>query len=483
MALELRQQLKLTQQLIMTPQLQMAIKLLQLSRLELMDTIRQELEENPALEENEQDVHAEEESSEEPSSEPPEAPSSDLPSEKEVTIEEKISDDIDWSTYIDEYNSAGRIHFESERKESPNFETFVAHKTSLREHLLWQLLMTSPTEEEEKIGSIIAGNLNKDGYLVVDIEDIADMSTSTPHKIEEVLSLMHTFDPIGVCARHLSECLLIQTRHFGLDNTIITQMITHHLNHLENKNYKAIAKALKVNIEDIISSVDIIIGLEPRPGQEFIDEEPHYITPDIYVYKLDDEFIILINDDGMPKLHVNPFYKNALKNSAMIPDNAKAYVQEKMRSATWLIRSIHQRQKTIYRVMESILKFQRNFFEKGVSYLKPMVLRDVAEDIEMHESTISRVTTNKYAHTPRGIFELKYFFNSAIQRTHGDAIASASVQEKIRQIIEKEDPRKPYSDENISKILKEEHINIARRTVSKYREIMKVLPSSKRKKY
>ncbi len=483
MALELRQQLKLTQQLIMTPQLQMAIKLLQLSRLELMDTIRQELEENPALEENEQDVHAEEESSEEPSSEPPEAPSSDLPSEKEVTIEEKISDDIDWSNYIDEYNSAGRIHFESERKESPNFETFVAHKTSLREHLLWQLLMTSPTEEEEKIGSIIAGNLNKDGYLVVDIEDIADMSTSTPHKIEEVLSLMHTFDPIGVCARHLSECLLIQTRHFGLDNTIITQMITHHLNHLENKNYKAIAKALKVNIEDIISSVDIIIGLEPRPGQEFIDEEPHYITPDIYVYKLDDEFVILINDDGMPKLHVNPFYKNALKNSAMIPDNAKAYVREKMRSATWLIRSIHQRHKTIYRVMESILKFQRNFFEKGVSYLKPMVLRNVAEDIEMHESTISRVTTNKYAHTPRGIFELKYFFNSAIQRTHGDAIASASVQEKIRQIIEKEDPRKPYSDENISKILKEEHINIARRTVSKYREIMKVLPSSKRKKY
>jgi len=483
MALELRQQLKLTQQLIMTPQLQMAIKLLQLSRLELMDTIRQELEENPALEENEQDVHAEEESSEEPSSEPPEAPSSDLPSEKEVTIEEKISDDIDWSNYIDEYNSAGRIHFESERKESPNFETFVAHKTSLREHLLWQLLMTSPTEEEEKIGSIIAGNLNKDGYLVVNIEDIADMSTSTPHKIEEVLSLMHTFDPIGVCARHLSECLLIQARHFGLDNTIITQMITHHLNHLENKNYKAIAKALKVNIEDIISSVDIIIGLEPRPGQEFIDEEPHYITPDIYVYKLDDEFVILINDDGMPKLHVNPFYKNALKNSAMIPDNAKAYVQEKMRSATWLIRSIHQRQKTIYRVMESILKFQRNFFEKGVSYLKPMVLRDVAEDIEMHESTISRVTTNKYAHTPRGIFELKYFFNSAIQRTHGDAIASASVQEKIRQIIEKEDHRKPYSDENISKILKEEHINIARRTVSKYREIMKVLPSSKRKKY
>ncbi|UCD33522.1 MAG: RNA polymerase factor sigma-54 [Desulfobacterales bacterium] len=482
MALELRQQLKLTQQLIMTPQLQMAIKLLQLSRLELMDTIQQELEENPALEENGQDVVTEG-SSEESSSESSEAPSSDQSSEKEITIEEKMSDDIDWSNYIDEYSSSGKVHFETESKESPNFESFVAHKTSLREHLLWQLLMTSPAEEEERIGSIIAGNLNKDGYLVVGIEDIAEMSNATPHKTEQVLSLMQTFDPIGICARNLSECLLIQARHFDLDNTLITEMITHHLNHLENKNYKAIAKALKVNIEDIISSVDIIRGLEPRPGQQFTDEEPHYITPDIYVYKLDDEFVILVNEDGMPKLRVNSFYKNALKNSEMIPDNAKAYVQEKMRSATWLIRSIHQRYKTIYRVMESILKFQRSFFEQGVSYLKPMVLRDVAEDIEMHESTISRVTTNKYVHTPRGIFELKYFFNSAIQRLHGDPIASAGVQEKIRQIIEKEDSKKPYSDEKISRILKEENINIARRTVSKYREIMNVLPSSKRKKF
>ena len=482
MALELRQQLKLTQQLIMTPQLQMAIKLLQLSRLELMDTIRQELEENPALEEDVQEIQTEESSEERPA-EQSELKPSDSSSEKEVTVEEKISDDIDWSNYLDEYSSSGRIHFETESKESPNFETFVAHKESLREHLFWQLLMTSPTEEEEKIGSIIAGNLNKDGYLVVDVEDVVEMSGSTLHKIEQILSLMQTFDPIGICARDLSECLLIQARHFDLDNTIITEIISNHLNHLENKNYKAIAKSLKVNIEDVISAVDIIKSLEPRPGQQFIDEEPHYITPDIYVYKLDDEFVILVNDDGMPKLRVNPFYKNAIKNSKMIPENAKTYVQEKMRSATWLIRSIHQRHKTIYRVMESILKFQQNFFEKGVSYLKPMVLRDVAEDIEMHESTISRVTTNKYVHTPRGIFELKYFFNSSIQRVQGDAIASASVQEKIRQIIEREDPKKPFSDDKISKILKEQNINIARRTVSKYREIMKVLPSSKRKKY
>ncbi len=478
MALELRQQLRLTQQLIMTPQLQMAIKLLQLSRLELLDTIRQELEENPTLEEDVQEVSPEEQSAEQSEDLPAEPPST-----KEVTIEEKIRDDIDWNNYIDEYNSSGRVHFEIERKDAPNFESFVTRKESLHEHLLWQLLMTSPTEEEEKIGTLIAGNLDKDGYLDVPVEYLANESSAAPDKVEQILSLMQTFDPIGVCARNLSECLLIQAKYFELDDTIVIEIITNHLNHLENKNYKAICKVLKTNIEDIISAVNVIIGLDPRPGLQFLDEEPQYITPDIYVYKLDGNFVIMLNDDGMPKLRVNPFYKSAIKNGKKMPDNVKDYVQEKMRSATWLIRSIHQRQKTIYKVMESILKFQRVFFDKGIEYLKPMVLRDVAEDIEMHESTISRVTTNKFVHTPRGIFELKYFFNSSIQSIEGDALASASVQEKIRLIIDSENPQKPYSDDKISKLLKEDNINIARRTVAKYREIMKVLPSSKRKQF
>ncbi len=478
MALELRQQLRLTQQLIMTPQLQMAIKLLQLSRLELLDTIRQELEENPTLEEDVQEVSPEEQSAEQSEDLP-----ADPPSTKEVTIEEKIRDDIDWNNYIDEYNSSGRVHFETERKDAPNFESFLTRKESLREHLLWQLLMTSPTEEEEKIGTLIAGNIDKDGYLDVPVEDLANESGATTDKVEQILSLMQTFDPIGVCARNLSECLLIQAKYFDLDDTIVIEIITNHLNHLENKNYKAICKVLKTNIEDIISAVNVIIGLDPRPGLQFLDEQPQYITPDIYVYKLDDNFVIMLNDDGMPKLRVNPFYKSAVKNGKKMPDNVKDYVQEKMRSATWLIRSIHQRQKTIYKVMESILKFQRVFFDKGIEHLKPMVLRDVAEDIEMHESTISRVTTNKFVHTPRGIFELKYFFNSSIRSVEGDALASASVQEKIRLIIESENPQRPYSDDKISKLLKEANINIARRTVAKYREIMKVLPSSKRKQF
>jgi RNA polymerase sigma-54 factor len=479
MALELRQQLKLTQQLIMTPQLQMAIKLLQLSRLELLNTIRKELEENPTLEE---EIH--EVSSEESLDGQSDKASTDSASTEEVTIKENIrEDDIDWNNYINEYSSSGRTHFEAERKESPDFESFIAHKESLRDHLLWQLLMTSPTQEEEKIGSLIVGNLNEDGYLEASVENLVTMSGSDPDKIEQVLSLMQTFDPTGVCARDLRECLLIQARYYDLDDTIVIKIIENHLNHLENKNYRAIAKSLKISIEDVITAVKVIKGLEPRPGREFAEEEAQYINPDVFVYKLENEFVILVNDDGMPRLHVNNFYKNAFKDGGTFSDDAKEYIQEKMRSATWLIRSIHQRQKTIYKVMESILKFQRSFFEKGIAYLKPMVLRDVAEDIGMHESTISRVTTNKYVHTPRGIFELKYFFNSSIQRVQGDAIASASVQEKIRQIIESEDPKKPYSDDKISKLLKESNISIARRTVAKYREMMRVLPSNKRKEF
>jgi RNA polymerase sigma-54 factor len=475
MALELRQQLKLTQQLIMTPQLQMAIKLLQLSRLELMDTIRTELEENPALEEVPEGTPAEQ------SIEHVEAATAESPGVKEVTIDDKIKEDIDWSNYIDEYNTPGRVHHESEDRDTPRFESFIASNESLNDHLLWQFLMTKPDKEEEKIASLIIGNLNKDGYLDVSVEEIAMTSGSPPEKIEEIISIIQTFDPIGVCARDLRECLLIQAKFLDLDETIVIDIIANHLSHLEKKNYKAICKALKKSMDEVVSAINIIKSLEPKPGRQFSDETPQYINPDIYVYKLEDEFVIMLNDDGMPKLRVNNFYKSSITRGKNISGEAEDYIQGKMRSAAWLIKSIHQRQKTIYRVMESILGFQREFFDKGIAYLRPMVLRDVAQDIQMHESTISRVTTNKYAFTPQGIFELKYFFNSSIKRSQGGSIASASVQEKIRQIIAGEDQKRPFSDDKIAQILKEDQINIARRTVAKYREMLKVLPSNKRK--
>jgi RNA polymerase sigma-54 factor len=476
MALELRQQLKLTQQLIMTPQLQMAIKLLQLSRLEMLDTIRQELEENPALEE------VQDSASDENITEPPETKDSDTSTTEEVTIEEKIHDDIDWSIYLGEYNTPGRVSYEAEDKETPRYEAFIAPHKSLKDHLLWQFLMTKPARKEEKVASLIVGNLNKDGFLDGSVEEIAIMSGAPIEEVEYILTKMQTFDPVGVCARDLKECLLIQAKHFGFENTIITDIISNHLHDLEKKNYKGICKALKISLDDVIAAVNVIKALEPKPGRQFSEETPQYINPDIYVYKLEDDFVVMLNDDGMPKLRVNSFYKNTISRGKKISGEAEDYIQDKIRSAAWLIKSIHQRQKTIYKVMNSILGFQREFFDKGIAHLKPMVLRDVAQDIGMHESTISRVTTNKYAYTPQGIFELKYFFNSSIRQGQGGNIASASVQEKIRQIILNENPKKPYSDDKIAQLLKEEHhIHIARRTVAKYREMLKVLPSNKRK--
>lgn len=475
MAIELRQQLKLTQQLIMTPQLQMAIKLLQLSRLELMDAIQHELEENPTLEESQETASKDQ-------AEDGQVPQS-VEKTKEVTIDEKLSSDIDWTNYIDEYNAPGRVRFESEEREAPQYEAFISQKKSLSDHLLWQLLMSQPSTEEKNIGSLIIGNLDRDGYLQTSVEELAQQAGVTDEDIEEVLFLMQSLDPIGVCARDLKECLLLQANNLGLKNTLVTKIISNHITHLENKNYKAICRALKVTMDEVIAAVNIITCMEPKPGRLFSEEEPQYITPDIYVYKTEDDFVVVVNDDGLPKLRVNAFYKKAISRGTDVSGNAKDYIQDKLRSAAWLIRSIHQRQKTIYKVMKSILKFQRDFFEKGITHLKPMVLRDVAEDIGMHESTISRVTTNKYAYTPQGIYELKYFFNSSINRVHGEAIASASVQAKIKRLIDSEDPKKPYSDSKMAELLKAENIDIARRTVAKYREMMGVLPSNKRKRF
>ncbi len=478
MALELRQQLKLTQNLVMTPQLQMAIRLLQLSRLELMETVRQELEENPALEEQGEERAASHEMEPEQELVAPEMP------EKEVTVEENLRDDVDWQQYLEEYNTPGRVNYESEERDAPKYEAFISKKENLSDHLLWQLLVTNPTEAEERIGSLIIGNLNHNGFLDASVEDIAEAAGEDTVLVEELLKRLQGFDPPGVCARDLRESLLIQAQRIGADNEVVTAIIRHHLNHLENRNFKAVARALKISVDKVMEAVNIIVGLEPKPGREFTDETPQYITPDIYVHRVDGDYVISLNDDGMPRLRVNPYYQSSLSGGGHLNGPAREYVREKVKSAAWLIKSIQQRQKTIYRVMESILRSQRDFFENGVTHLKPMILKDVADDIEMHESTISRVTTNKYVHTPQGIFELKFFFNSSISQGYGGAVASVSVQDRIRRIIEKENPAKPYSDDKIASILGEEaNIRIARRTVAKYREMMRILPSSKRKRF
>ena len=478
MKLELKPNLKLTQRIIMSPQLQLSIKLLQLSRVELTEIIQKEMERNSALEEAgthesfKNKITAKEQESS--------AQKKDSPV-KEITIEEKVRPDTDWENYINEYNSTGRIYTESASSQAPNYDALISDKKTLKDHLQWQLRLSGLKKDQEKIGYFIIGNLNKDGYLCSSVKEIATNLNCGIKKVENVLSILQNFDPPGVCARDLCEALLIQVRQIGIDNNVIVEIIKNHLKNIENRNIKAIIKKLKISADDVRAAVKIIQYLEPKPGRKFSTEQPAYITPDIYVYKYEDDFRIVMNDDGLPKLKINKFYKDAVDSKRKLSKDTKDYLNRKMQSASWLIKSINQRQKTIYLVMASILRFQREFFEKGIAYLRPLVLRDVAHDIDMHESTISRITNNKYAYTPQGLFELKYFFSSPVTQTYDRDIASVSVKEKIKLLIKNEDPTKPLNDDQLATILQNEDINIARRTVAKYRKSLNILPSTKRK--
>ncbi len=480
MTFELKQSLKLSQQLIMTPQLQQAIKLLQLSRIELVDMIQQEMEENPLLEER-----AGEEFGEEGAPAPEVDEVKAVERTGEVTGEGDGKEDFDWNNYLEDYGPM-RVTYDREEDEGPSWENMLSRKTTLTDHLLWQLGLSRMTEAERKIGEQIIGNLDASGYLAASIEEIATQEKTSTDIVERVLAKVQEFDPPGIASRDLKECLMIQAKVLGAENSLVEIIVRDFLHDLENKNYNNIAKKLKMPLASVLDAIFLISRMDPKPGLVYSDEGPQYIIPDVFVFKVSDEYKILLNDEGLPRLRISNFYREILGGSSEGAGNAedcKKYIKERLQSATWLIKSIQQRQRTIFRVTESIVKFQREFFDKGINFLKPLVLRDVADDVEMHESTISRVTTNKYMHTPRGIFELKYFFNSSISKTSGDAIASKSVQEEIRNIISGEDTRKPLSDSEIVDILSNQGISIARRTVAKYREMMGILPSSKRKKF
>jgi RNA polymerase sigma-54 factor len=491
MALEIKQSLRLSQQLVMTPQLQQAIKLLQLNRMELQEVVTQEMMENPILEELAETPEGENASPTDPveASNDPEAQQQRDEDSFIKAKEEPLApkqDDFNWESYVEEFNSnsSSAPSMREINEELPSFENVLTKTTSLEAHLAWQLSMIALQEEEKKLGELIIGNLSDDGYLNANLEDLARESKMQLEDAEEVLKIIQNFDPLGVGSRNLQECLAIQAKFMVPRQPLVEQIIANHLGDLERKNYQAVSKALQIPLEKVIDATRLILEFEPKPGRSFHTSDTQYITPDIYVYKVADEFMIVLNEDGMPKLRISPYYKNILASAQRDQNKVtKEYVQEKLRSAVWLIRSIHNRQKTIYKVTEAIVRRQRDFFEKGVQQLKPMILKDVANDIGMHESTISRVTTNKFVHTPVGIFELKYFFNSSINTADGsDALASEAVKEKIRQMIQKEDQKNPLSDQKIVELLRGENIEIARRTVAKYRDMLGILSSGKRKK-
>lgn len=490
MALEIKQSLKLSQQLVITPQLQQAIKLLQLSRLELENLIQHELMENPILEETPEDASTKEE--EEVSVTEPKALLHDQHDKEQKTAEVgaqskdgemKEPTNFDWENYMGTYNAAesGGGETRDFSDEPPPYENLAPTGTSLQDHLLWQLHMANCPADELGLAEELIGNLDDEGYIKADLNEIAQKMKVSLFQVETTLARIQELDPPGVGARNLKECLKIQIKPFDQrDKTLLEALIDSHLEDLERKNYPVILKDLKITQERLRELAHIISTLEPKPARPFSSERPQYIIPDVFVEKAGTEYIVFLNDDGLPKLQVSNFYRNALYQKEM-ESNAKEYIQDKLRSALWLIRSIHQRQRTLYRVTSSIVKFQKEFLEHGVSALKPMVLRDIAEDINMHESTISRVTTNKFVQTPRGLFELKFFFNAKVPAGNGDGLTSEAVKEEIRKLVSNEDPKKPLSDQIITDVLNKGNIQIARRTVAKYRELMGILPASRRR--
>ncbi|MDY0211443.1 MAG: RNA polymerase factor sigma-54 [Desulfuromonadaceae bacterium] len=478
MALELRQQLKLSQQLVMTPQLQQAIKLLQLSRVELEEVVEQELEENPVLEKGDS-LEVESDTQERTKEE-----AAEEAARTEDTAEVGEPDDLgsieDWQTYLQGYTQGGSIA-EGGDEDLPAYDNTLRVTETLQAHLLWQLQLGRYPEDVVQAAGAILGNLDEAGYLCSTLDELCHQFHISEDLLVRALEVVQQLDPPGVGARNLSECLHLQLKSLGLEGSLADILVTQYSAELETRRYNVIARKCKVTEEEVYSAARVLRELDPYPGSVFANADVQYITPDVFVHKKEDDYIVTLNDDGLANLGISSYYANIVKQK--LDEKTSEYLQEKMRGAQWLLKSIYQRQKTIYRVTVSIVKFQREFFDKGISYLKPLVLRDVAEDIEMHESTISRVTTNKYLQAPQGLFELKYFFNSGIGTSTGEDMAATAVKSRIQDIVAAENSQKPYSDQKIVKILAEEGINIARRTVTKYREMLGIRSSTARKRY
>ena len=480
MALESRLELKLTQKLILTPQLQLAIKLLQMPQLELSQALTQELTENPFLEEI---IEEREELSRE---EMENIETVEEPDDTEAPLE-KLMEGLGGygaDDYFDERSSDGRDlgYFTPGTVEHPSFEQFVKEEADLYDHLLWQLRLSDADDETKQIAEVIIGNIDENGYLRATEEEIVQVTQSSAEKVQSALTLVQGFDPPGIAARNLQECLLIQLYLLGLKGSLAEQIILNNMADIEKKRYPQIAKQYQVSLDDVMAAVKVIEAMEPKPARNFSTLTPTYIVPDVSVIKSEDGYQIILNDEGLPRLRLNSFYRRLFHSKNALSKEEKLFIEEKLRAAVWLLKSLDQRNRTIYRVTESILSFQSDFFGKGVSFLKPLNLKDVALSLGMHESTISRVTSNKYLSCGHGLFSFRFFFSSALQGAEG-AISSTSVKDLIRKIILEEDTRKPLSDQRIVELLKTKDITIARRTVAKYREELKIPPQGQRKSH
>jgi RNA polymerase sigma-54 factor len=468
-ALETKLALKTAQRLVMTAMLQQAIKLLPLSRLELIQKVHQELLENPFLE----DVAAQEDG---------EVDTADEEFPQDTEEEAPKESDVDWEAYLQD-NGGDEITPLNNEKDSPSLEATLRNEASLTEHLLWQLSLAFRTEIDKQIGVYLIGNIDDDGYLQCQIEEVTAVFGVEPERVIDVLHVIQSFDPAGVGAQNLQECLLIQLTHLGMSDSLAGIIVQKYLAQIDERSFRRIAKDLQVSLEEVVAAVKLIRELDPKPGSRYNPHRVEYIVPDVVVVKMGDEYQVLLNDDGMPRLRINALYQNILRRGDGMQNDTREYLEEKFRSAVWLMKSIEQRRQTLLKVAKSLCKFQRDFLDKGLPYLKPLVLKDVAEDIGMHESTVSRVTTNKYMHTPQGVFELKFFFHSGLDSSGGEAMSSISVKDIIKKAVTAEDTRNPLTDQQLVMLLENKGIQIARRTVAKYRQELRIPSASRRRRF
>jgi RNA polymerase sigma-54 factor len=474
MALSQKLSARLPQKLILTPSLQQAIKLLPMTTVELSELLTQEMVENPLLEEALDD-----------------ASTAETPQDAEAEAADKKAeekgdtwDDADYEYFFGEYLDDGyRPRQAVEVRELPPIENTLSSKGSLADHLMWQLDLQTTDELVREIGGAIIGNIDDDGYLAASLDEIAALGPWPIPAVEQALTYVQSFDPIGVAARDPQECLLLQLRAAGLGGTAVETLVQEHLPLLQNHRVPELAKAMGLSHEEIKSHLEVIRHLDPKPGARYTPADSQYVIPDVYIIKTDEGYRAVLNEEGLPQLRISPVYRRMLDKDkgTETSDETRAYVKDKFRSALWLLKSVDQRQKTIIKVATSIITFQREFLDLGIEHLRPLVLRDVANDIGMHESTVSRVVNNKYMHTPQGVYEMKFFFHSGISSSYGENVSSVTIKQRIRKIIEAEDAKRPLSDSKIMQMLQREGLVLARRTIAKYREELKIPTSNQRK--
>jgi len=473
--MEMKQGLSMQQKptLIMTQRLQHALKLLQMPTLELQQALKMELERNPMLEEVDEveEVQELEDAKQEVGQ-----------TEAEPAEAEPKKEEIDWAElWPDNFDNITAPR--TEDGDAEFYERVPITVKSLCEYLLEQLRLSDLDPQGLEIGDYLIGSLDENGYLQSTIDEVAEQFGVPPDRVEEVLAVIQTFEPAGVGARNLQECLWIQIVQKKLENSLSGHIVQEQFDNLLAKRFSEIARNLKCTVEDVQKASDVIGTLDPRPAQDIAAEETRYVVPDLVVERVGEDFVVALNDRNVPRLRISQAYQHMLKSKGQNADETRKYISEKLNSAKWLIQTIEQRRKTMIKVMRRIVEEQREFFEKGVEGLKPLTLQQIANQIGMHESTVSRVTTSKYVQTPRGVFELKYFFSSGLATEEGDDVSAKVAKGKISQLIQNEDKLEPLSDQRIAELLHEQGLKIARRTVAKYREALRILPARARRRY